>query len=279
MRLAWREGEPAPVTMWCYGAVVHGNTAYFSLDYDIYSFVSGTWKQLKQCGYKYFSMAVVNDKLTTIGGQHGVALTNTLLCLSSSETKWEKLLPPMPTKRVGSAAVTTPTHLVVAGGRSGVLIGGATVPLTFAGLATVEILNLRTQQWASASSSPIALRFANMTVCGEHVYLSEDKSIFSCSLEELIRPAFSVWSRIADIPTSFGASLTTFNGCVLAVGGKNGNTPTRAIYCYDRSTNSWNLIGGMPTPRSYPLVATLPHNELVVVGGEASKVTEMACHY
>ena len=60
-------------------------------------------------------------------------------------------------------------------------------------------------------------------------------------------------------------------GKILAIGGsankKFGGTPTGAIHYYDRSTNSWSAIGEMPTPRSHTLVAVLPSNELIAVGG------------
>ena len=74
MRLAWRQGKPAPVAMtsnWG-AAVVHDNTVYFSSGQGIYSYTisEDKWSKLKLCSYGYFSMAVVNHKLTTIGGKH-----------------------------------------------------------------------------------------------------------------------------------------------------------------------------------------------------------------
>ena len=123
VKLTWIRGSPAPETMSSFlGSVVtHDNTAYFSVAYDVYSYTTlqNKWTKLKQCEYEDFSMVVVNNKLTRIGGCC-VDATNSLLCLTgscSSETKWEELLPPMPTKCVSTAAVTTPTHLLVAGGR------------------------------------------------------------------------------------------------------------------------------------------------------------------
>ena len=46
---------------------------------------------------------------------------------------------------------------------------------------------------------------------------------------------------------------------MLAIGGDDdvGN-PTGAIHCYDMATNSWNVIGEIPTPRSRVLTAVLP---------------------
>ena len=112
VKLTWRRGTPAPVWGMRGRAVVHGNMAYFSHYYSVYSYTlsQDKWTELKQCNYLYFSMAVINNQLTTIGGQRNLISTNNLLCLSRSpsEMKWEALLPPMPTARRWSAAVTTP---------------------------------------------------------------------------------------------------------------------------------------------------------------------------
>ena len=264
----------------CGAAVVHGNTAYFSQGYSVYSYTlsQNKWTQLKLCEYQYFSMAVVNNQLTTIGGQRGGAVTNTLLCLSrsSSEMKWKELLPPMPTARVGSAAVTTPTHLIVAGGGTA-LVGGSS--------SVVETLDTNTLQWSSVSSSPEALQFPNMTLCNKQLYLSQHSKIFSCSVEELFnscKPAStnssdSVWTKLEDIPVPYYANLTTLRGQVLAIGGCDRyGTPTEAIHQYNSSTYSWTVIGEMPTPRDWPLVVVLPSHELIVVGRLGCAVTEIA---
>ena len=282
MKLTWRRGTPAPEEMFSGAAVVHGNTAYFSQRNSVYSYTlsQDKWTQLKQCKYPYFSMAVVNNQLTTIGGRRGdYTATNTLLCLSrsSSEMKWEELLPPMPTSQMFSAAVTTPTHLIVAGGETG--LGDA--------LSVVETLDTNTLQWSSVSSSPEALHAHNMTLCNGQLYLSKHSKIFSCSVEELLKsrkPAStnssgSVWTNLTDIPVPYWASLTTLRGQVLAIGGSDkwdGGRPTGAIHQYNRSTNSWSVIEEMPTPRERPLVAVLPSHELIVVGGLYCNVTEIA---
>ena len=244
-----------------------------------YTLSQDKWARLKQCEQLYFSMAVVNNQLTTIGGEHAKTATNTLLSLSrsSSEMKWEELLPPMPTPRIWSAAVTTPTHLIVAGGKTE--FGGH-------GLSVVETLDTNTLQWSSVSSLPKALDTPKLTLCTGQLYLSAGSTIFSSSVEDLLKSRKSrfnwsknsVWTRLslADIPALHSATLTTMRGQVLAIGGKDGDTPTGAIQRYNRSTNSWSDIGAMPTPRARPLVAVLPSDELIVVGGLNCSVTEIA---
>ena len=287
----------------CGAAVVHGNTAYFSEGHNVYSYTlsqdkwaKDKWTVLERCEYEHFSMAVVNNRVTTIGGERGDTATNILLSLlrSSSEMKWEKVLPSMPTPRITSAAITTPSHLIVAGGEKtrGLLLPGVA-------LSVVELLDTNTLQWSSVSSAPEALQCPNMTLCNGQLYLSKHSRIFfSCFVKELIKsskpasatgvsskPAsatgVSVWTQLANIPLPYWASLTTLRGQVLAIGGSDryiymDGTPTGAIHRYNRATNSWSVIGGMPTPRAKPLVAVLPSHELIVVGGYDCAVVEIA---
>ena len=283
----WRRGRTAPKEMVAgYGtAVVHGNTAYFSQHYSMYSYTiaSDEWTVLKKCEYLWFGLAVVNNKVTAIGGSHGDKTTSNLYSLENGGTKWRKLLPPMPTARNSPATVTTPTHLIVAGGNA-----------KYVSLPTVEILDTSSLQWSSASSSPEALESPHLSLCGKHLYLSQNDTIFSCSVEELLESCKtastkrsdgdSVWAELANIPVPYNTSLTTLRGQVLAIGGRDqpdGGTPTGAIHSYNRSTNLWSVIGEMPTPRCGPVLAVLPSNELMVVGGwdgarEQYNITEIA---
>ena len=271
MKLTWRQGQPAPEGMESLGgaAVVHGSTAYFSRRYFVYSYTvpDNKWTKLPQCKCRDFGMAVLNDALTTIGGRPLLgglgSEVNTLLSLSGSS--WEEVLPPMPTKRACPAAVRTPTHLVVAGGR---------------GIATVQVLNTETLQWSTASSLPEAVNFPQMTTCGGCLYLADGiNNAYSCSVEDLLKSTNSsdggsVWTRLASIPVEEDSTLATLRGHVLAIGGIDDDyDQTGAIHCYDVATNSWSVIGEIPTPRCRVLTAVLPSNELVVVGGfDASDV-------
>ena len=272
VKVTWRRGR-APEHMSAYlgAAVVHGNTAYFSHGNRVYSYTpaNNIWTQLNLCAYENFGLAVVNNKVTTIGGSRSGVATNILLCL---EDQWRRLLPPMAIVRVRPATITTPTHLIVAGGKK--------VKHVAELLSTIEILDTNTLQWSFTSSLPKASEYQHMSLCDEHLYLSEDNTIFSCSVQELLvdkscstnsSDGSSVWTKLANIPVQQGASLTTLGGQVLAVGGSDQpgiyGTPTRAIHIYNKTTNSWSVIGEMPTPRYDPLVAVLPSNELLVVGG------------
>lgn len=52
---------------------------------------------------------------------------------------------------------------------------------------------------------------------------------------------------------------------LLAIGGENSEkSSSNAVYVYNTATDSWDII---TVGRSYPMVATLPRNKVMIVGG------------
>lgn len=281
MRLLSRQqGESAPqhFTSRRGTVIVYDNAAYFSNFFDLYSFtLSGNkWIKLLQCKYKYFSMAVVNNMLTTIGGrtrmdQSFTPETNVLLSLTSGELNisvWKEVFPPMPTRRRKSASLTINTSLVVAGGK-----------MKNEDVFEVEVLDTDNMQWSKVANIPPSSKDPWLTLCGGQIYLRQGNILYSSAADQLLElqasstntsDAGCVWTRLADIPVPFHASLTSLKEHVLAIGGsdtKLGWQTSSAIRCYHRATNSWSVIGYLPTPRHSVLTAVLPSNEIIVVGG------------
>ena len=281
LRLHWRKCGRAPCKMRRQSSVVDGNMAYFN-DYaskDVYSYDSEKqmWSSLPQSPHSCCSLAVVRGLLTAIGGEEGRNVTNQLLRLTG-EGKWVKHFPPMPTKRYGTAAVCSGKSLVVAGG----------IGEDYTQLHTVEVMDMETLQWSTASSLPYALTYASATICQDRIYLlgydrsNEPRSVLACSMADLLqscRPLSrgarlgtlilqEVWHRVADLAVR-SSSCATLCGQLLAVGGCDDSFERRttAIHQYNPATNSWEVISHMPTARYDTLVAVLPGNKLMVVGG------------
>ena len=127
------------------------------------------------------------------------------------------------------------------------------------------------------------------------------KPVFICSLSALLQTSLpqslvarlktspslaqqpSVWQKVADIP-AYQATCTNLCGHLLAVGGRLSDLkPTSAIHIYDPVKNSWTVISHLTTPRYSSLVAVLPGDRLMVVGGRTNTsffgcdVVEIAC--
>ena len=150
-------------------------------------------------------------------------------------------------------------------------------------------MDTETLQWSTASSLPFELQGASATICEENIYLlgyqtrKEPRSVLACSMADLLQSCRSqslgarlkktltlqaVWHRVANLPVC-SSSCATLCGQLLEVGGCNDNFEnfTTAIHQYNPATNSWEVISHMPTARSRTLVAVLPGNKLMVVGG------------
>ena len=241
------------------------------------------WSTLPDSHYYYFSLAVIDSLLTSIGGRSdpsGGPRTNTLLSLTGegTERQWSEVFPPMPTARHFHASVTTEQALVVTGGYHG-----------SKRLNTVEVMNIPTKQWSTARHMPHPFSSISATICGDHLYLGggygegdkPSQSVLTCSLPDLLRPQSlgaklrtlslankpGVWRHIKDLPVT-RSTLTTLGGHLVAIGGKDdSNNPIADVRRYDPQTDSWHVIMKMKTKRSLPLVAVLPEDRLIIVGG------------
>ena len=179
----------------------------------------------------------------------------------------------MPTKRFSVSALCTGTALIVAGGLND----------NNQKLKTVELLDIETQQWHTAPDLPEPLTESSLTLCqGGFVYLlgghdevnAGTSSVYSCSVSSLHLSTgsksnslaqSSVWNRVASLPVTLSTAVT-LHGQLLAVGGWDQDATT-AIHMYQPITNSWEVISRMTIPRALCLVAVLPDNQLMVVGG------------
>ena len=77
----------------------------------------------------------------------------------------------------------------------------------------------------------------------------------------------SVWRQVGDLPVT-QSTCESFHGRLLAIGGRvDWGKPFTAVYMYDLTTNSWDIISHMTTARYRCYTAVLPNNQLMVVGG------------
>ena len=288
-KLRLEEGKNAPEEMCRGAAVVDGNTVYINSAFSnkVYScqISSGDqqWSNLPDSRYYHCSLAVIDSLLTSIGGrtsQYVGHSTNSLLSLTgeSRERQWSEAFPPMPTARSTFASVTTEQALVVAGGYDG-----------SKRIDTVEVMNIPNKQWSTAIHMPHPFVRISATICGDQLYLGggygeeskPSQSVLTCSLPDLLRPQSlgaklrtlslankpGVWRRIKELPV-IRSTLTTLGGHLVAIGGADySNDPTSDFRCYDPQTDSWQVIMKMKTKRSHSLVAVLPEDRLIIVGG------------
>ena len=125
------------------------------------------------------------------------------------------------------------------------------------------------------------LSYAPGAVCGDHVYILSTrgyrgKSVYARSVSVLIQSCSSrftagLWNRVAEPPVR-DTTCVSIHGRLLTIGGKDSNVePITAIHIYNPTTNSWEVINHMKTPRWDCIAAVLPNNQLIVVGGKTGR--------
>ena len=252
------------------------------------------WREMPKCPHKYATLAHVNNTVLVIGGRTDTldyTYLNEIFYLTDKEgeCRWETALFHMPTKRCSAMAVTAGTSLIVAGGEGKECC-----------LRKVEVMDIDTCSWSTATDLPEPLIFSSTTLCGGVVYFFggevgyhgvEKSSMFSCSLQDLLKsrtktsrdrkrkmsePLVNIWKESAGPPVSQSACIT-FQGQVLSIGGKGSDKmPTSAVYVLNADTASWTNAGYLTTPRSKCFAVVLPGDEIMhseevlVVGGKTS---------
>ena len=289
-KLRWREGKRAPKKMVRGSVAVRGNVAFFrpSGSRKIYSCQVTSrgqqWSALPDSKYENFSLAVVADQLTTVGGLIPDSDSPISFLISlTGKRQWSEVFPPMPTARSGAAALSTELVLIVAGGFSGTNKGID----VFADV--VEVMNISTRQWTATSRLPHPFSNVSGAICGDQLYLAggydsrqASKSVLSCSLIDLLSPLLSlggrmqslslasrpgVWSQARELPVSL-STLITLGGNLLAIGGADSShNSTAEVRKYDRYTNSWQVTSMMKQARYLCMAAVLPGNQFIIVGG------------
>ena len=262
--------------MWRGAAVSHGNMAYFnpgeSTKLYCYESQQQQWQQLPDCPSMNFAMVMVEGRLTTVGGvDQQWHPTSSLSSLTGEDenSKWVELFPRMPTARCYLAAVCKGRNVIAAGGRG----GGRN-------RSTVEILDTELRQWSSASSLPRPMWGASIAVCEDLLYLLggwdqkefQTLSVFTSSITDLLHQQETanqptVWHQATDAPY-FGSTAVNVGGQLLTIGGYDKHVKeTSAVFAYNATSDCWQDIGHMATPRYWPIVAVLPSNQLIVAGG------------
>ena len=287
-RLRWEEGKKAPEAMCRGSAVVDGNTFYInpfgSLKMHSCKISSRDqqWSTLPDTDCYNSSLVVIDGTLTSVGGKRHGTYTNCLLSLTGrggESRRWCEFFPAMPTPRSQAISLTTEHALIVAGGCTGKK-----------NLTVVEVMDISTRQWSTASDLPHPFGQLSGTICGGNLYLAggcieiskESKSMVTCSVTDLLSPLSlgarlhslslasqtTVWRQVRILPV-IRSTLITLGGQLLAIGGQDDSaSESAAVHCYDNPTNSWRVVSEVKYARRLCLAVALSDDRLLVVGGE-----------
>ena len=275
----------------CYAtATIIGNTLYVSgggcpddesdLLVQAYGINTGTWSTLPPSPVYYSESAVINGRLTLIGGVDASTgkITNEVWSWHEEEKEWRKTIPPMPTERGRPGVVQSGNVVALLGGRAS---NDKTV------LDTVDILNTATLQWTTSHSMklPIPMYSMKTATCDGHVYIACGMDPHNRAIKTVLRLPLSVldqavakqqvqhnppqcqWIEVED--TSFYCSgLLPTSHHPLVVGGHNSSPNSSSIISvFDSSVNKWSKVGHCSVACYRPCLLSVSCSAFVVIGG------------
>ena len=230
------------------------------------------WQELPSCPYYDSGLAIIDGKLTAIGGHDEYRCTNMLYTLQ--KRKWVTKYPEMKDAWSSPAVVTTSdgSYLIVIGWR----VGNRT--------AKVELLQVKLPQWhvLTAIQSNSVITKPSATMCGNKIHVIETGCKgYSCSLEALPRgdePLTSKqklvsWTLLPRLPVTESTAATLY-GNLIIIGGRQKKPPTPVKDIYQLFNGEWEKIGCIASERSLCLAVTPSTEKVLIVSGQARANTK-----
>ena len=229
-------------------------------------------------GVKYFSLAVLNNKLTTVGGLDNKGPTNKLYSWNREAQEWNEYKPSMPTVRRSTTSITYENYLIVIGG-SGALADTETL---------VEVLDIPNQIWYTGPSLPESMYKVHAVVIGNLLFLlgGNNISVWHCSLPTLIMGAINrlynllqLWRKLSSLPYRYSAAAALLGKHILAIGGHDEEVTnmTDLIYSYCPEKNCWERAGRLKTSRRNCVAVNMLDGRVFVIGGAESPAYDNYC--
>ena len=261
--------------MICVGGGTTGKLKQDLCKVFIYDPYTGSVKSL-QTKVKFFSLAVLNNKLTTVGGLDNQVASDKIYSWDVTTAQWNESCPPMLTARRSTTSITFGDYLIVIGG-----VSSDTV------YTVVEVLDIPNQKWYTGTSLPECMYNVQAVVVGNNLYLlgGLSSSVLYCSLPTLIMGAVSMqhnlsqlWKKLASLP--YRCSATTLLGRhLLAIGGhdEEATNMTDLIYSYSPERNHWERAGTLKNGRRNCAAVKMLDERVFVIGGADSPAYDDYC--
>ena len=281
-----------PIPTYHATATIIGNTLYVSggvcpdvesgLLVQVYDINTGTWSTLPPSPVYYSESAVINGRLTLIGGVDASTrnITNEVWSWHEEEKEWRKTIPPMPTERFRPGVVQSGNVVAVIGGLA------SDVKTVF---DTVDILNAATLQWSTSHSLklPFPMWLMKTATCEGHVYIAcgGDRHHPGHSIKRVFKFPLSVldqavakqrvqdhspqcqWIEVEETPFYRSGLLPTSHQ-PLVVGGRDSSyNPSSIISVFDSSVNKWSNVGHCSVACCEQCLLSVSCSAFVVFGG------------
>ena len=242
---------------------------------DVFDVPSKTWSTLKNYAPIPHTHAApapdpANHVIYFVGGLFGSypgTPTNRVWKFNTQTLAWSEL-PSMPENHSsgGAALINGKLHYF-----GGVLDDRE----TNTGKHIVLDLNNTAAGWQSGPDMPLARDHFATVVLNNKIYaiggeFGHDKTHDQQKIVQSFDPATNTWTRLADMPIAkshFESATYVQDGKIVCAGGQIDNyKSTDNVSMYDPATDSWSVIGKLPTVLQGPVVKRVG-NEVIVTTG------------
>ena len=226
---------------------------------------------LPVCPVKQFSLVVINDQVVTVGGRNmsDDIVSNKLYSWNEANGQWEESLPPLPTPRYFNTSVVWKGFLITCGGR---------IDDEDSITDCVEMLNLRTLRWRTASPMPLK-------ESGKHAVVTErgglyllggylGNAVHYCQLQSLVLSLTTqqddTWKKLVDTPSD-DCAATLLDGSPVIIGGCTAGTNEICSTVQRYAQDTWQMLGDLSCGRTACVAVQLGRDEALVIGGTVSR--------
>ncbi|XP_065919298.1 uncharacterized protein [Dysidea avara] len=291
----WEEVAPLPVGRSAHTAVLLHGSVYVGGGFegksnverkdcyrlDIYNIYANRWDPSPiTTPHCWFAMTVLDDKLIIAGGRtKSSSNTNKVFVLYRGQ--W-KDYSEMPTARAGAAAVGYKSMIIVAGGE-------VLVKDNFTVLATTELLDTTNGCWYTCDDLPVAHLQLKSKIINNTLYLLggingdaiPSSQVFTASLDNLSSRQVK-WQSLPDTPWCCSTPVVLYNNFLLTVGGRQPSdvtSKTNEVCAFNPSTGLWKELANIPTARTFPGIANVADDTLIMMGGATIETEYSYCTY
>ena len=243
----------------------------------VYDLTTHQWGQLPSPGCYYGVPHIIGGKLVIIGGNESTTKKMTNKVSTLDDLTWTSYYPDLLSVRSRPGVVTHKEYVIVAGGRN-----SPTIPMA---QDDIEILDwTENSRWRRVLINlPKPMWDFTPIIFEDHLFIVDYsdsigrrfnesfkipvKDILSVNQQTKSNNAISTWIKLASSSNRAAAIVTGLSSPVVAGGDRNLNKPDSDIAIYDSTTDAWKNICALSSARSYPVVATLNKNTIIVAGG------------